>query len=390
VIVEILKNKFPELFYELSTKGDLFSRSITDNSGTASALLNVNRIKVSVSKFSHLNEGVESLVIGLFNKSSLGDGTNDLHGSGVPLRLNENYKIYFQIFSQNIVSSSIRSAFISSDLKQRIAIINELKKANNIIGLINLFEMKFEIQSLEKLERDIFTFIYCSDVYPQLSLKAVNQVTNFIDRNENSINILIKQSISKLITDENIAPYERSLFIGNFIRSVSRKGDYYSEVFDFTFMDFLKNENYLMFERYLSQSTSINHNVFNFYYLNIDKVENNRIMLTSEANLRFREFIEKHKRDYIVLQLRPLYNPPDNYYTLEPFIPQIFEEDKYKPYEKFEQFLNDALKNEELSDLKFIWNIFLRFKSSGFDRVELNSSEISQVNKIQEPYSITH
>lgn len=390
VIVEILKNKFPELFYDLSTKEDLFSKSITDNSGTASAVLNVNRIKVSVSKFRHLNEGVESLVIGLLNKSSLGDGAYDLNGSGAPLRLNENYKIYFQCFSQNIVSSSIRSGFKSSDLKQRIEIINELKSANNIIGLINLFEMKFEIQSLENLDKDLFTFVYCSDVYPTLSLKAVGLVLDFIGRNENSINVLIKHSISKLIIDENIAQHERSLFLANFIKAISRKGDYYLEVFDITFLEDLKIENYNIFKKYLSESTSIDYNVFSFYYLNIDKVVNNRIKLTSEANFQFREFINKHKRDYIALQLRPLYTPPDNYYTFEPFIPQTFEEDLDKPYEKFEQFLKDTIKNEGLSDLEFILDIFLKFKSNEFDRVELNSSEISLVNKIQEPYSIAH
>jgi len=390
VIVEILKNRFPELFYDLSTKEDLFSKSITDNSGTASAILNVNRIKVSVSKFKHLNEGVESLVIGLLNKSSLGDGAYDPDGSGAPLRLNESYKIYFQCFSQNIVSTSMRSAFKSSDLKQRIEIINELKRANNIVGLINLFEMKFEIQSLENLNKDIFTFVYCSDVYPKLSSRAVDLILKFIDRNENSINALIKHSIYKLIIDVNIAQYERSLFIYNFIKAISRKGDYYSKVFDVSFLEDLKIENYNIFKKYLSESTSIDYNVFSFYYLNIDKVENNRIKLTSEANFKFREFINKHKRDYIALQLRPLYTPRDNYYTFEPFIPQTFEEDQDKPYEKFGEFLKGALENEELSDLKFIGDIFLRFKSSGFDRVELNSSEISQVNKIQEPYSITH
>jgi hypothetical protein len=394
VIVEVIKNLYPEVYLELAISKRLFK--IVTNSGLderSNVSVDIERVKQAVSRINGANKVYdENLIVNLLNGTSL---DSQLKGQQGRYRLSQenNHIIYFNYLVQHIPSEHEFKIFWNATLEDRIEIIKTKFDSKQILYINEVISKERNPESFEDFKKQIYTLLYYSSLSDSLNRYQILDLLNkYIPNRKASVKIeLIEQMFEEVTFDNRISILIRSLFNHEILYNLIKGDSLLFPHFDHgPIIPKLKQRAYSLLEEYLTSINSINHRTFRMYYNNLETIKDNRIILTEAANKLFLEVVDKYKRDYIALLLRPVYTPPDNYYTFEPFIPQTFEEEKYKPYAKFEQFLNDALKNGELSDLKFILDIFSRFKSSGFDRVELSSSEISQVNKIQEPYSITH
>lgn len=396
VIVEVIKNLFPEVYLELSIGKRLFKVvTNTDRDEKGKVSVDEERVKQAVSRVNVSNKIYdENLIISLLNGTSLDSQIQGQVQEGrYPLAYEENHIIYFNYLVQGKPSEDDFKEFWKESLDRRIEIVKTRFEEKQILFINEVISKERDPESFHDFKKQIYTLLYYSSLSDSLNRYQILDLLNkFIPNREASVKIeLIEQMFEEVTFDNRISILIRSLFnheiLYNLIKSDSLLFPHFNHG---SIIPKLKQRAYSLLEEYLISINSINHRTFRMYYNNLETIKDNRIILTKPANELFLKFINKHKRDYIALQLRPLYTPPDNYYTFEPFIPQTFDEDQDKPYEKFEQFLKDSLEKPEFRDLNFIGDIFLRFKSSGFDRVELNSSEISQVNKIQEAYSITH
>ncbi len=395
VIVEVIKNLFPEVYLELSIGKRLF-KIVTNTDRDEKGKVNVDeeRVKQAVFRVNGTNKIYdEKLIISLLNGTSLDSQIQGQVQEGrYSLAFEENHIIYFNYLGQGHLLEDDFKEFFEATLDQRIEIIKTYFVTNKILFINELFNREKSPDNFDVFKKQLLTQLYYVSLFDSINMNRISELLiNYVDGKPNDKVEELVNFIFELTSDTKISLLVRSSFNYEILYQLIKGNTSISLYFDHeSIIPKLKYKAHSILEEHLTSIDKINYHTFRVYYNNLETIKDNRIILTKSANKLFREFIDKHKRDYIALQLRPLYTPPDNYYTFEPFIPQTFEEEGDKPYEKFEQFLKDALKNEGLSDLKFIGDIFLRFESREFDRVELTSSEISLVNKIQEPYSITH
>lgn len=390
VIVEVIKNLFPEVYLELSISKRLFK--VVSNTGIdekSKVTVDVDRVKEAVSRVNGNNKIYdENLIISLLNGTSLDSQVQGQEGR-YPLSHEDNHIIYFNYLVQHVPSDEDFKTFWAATTERRIEIIKTRFDTKQILFINEIINREKSPESFDDFKKQVYSSLYYYSLSDSFNRYQVSVLLNaYIPNRKADVQIeLIEQMFEDFTSDNRISLLTRSLFNHEIIYQFIKGNTSISLHFDLeSIIPKLKHKAYSLLEEHLTSIDKINSHTFRMYYNNLETIKDNRIILTKPANELFLKFIKKHKRDYIALQLRPYYTPPDNYYTFDPLIPQTFGEKLDKPYEKFEQFLKDSLENVELSDLKFIWDLFNRFKQNGFETVELSPEEIVKIKRIQEPY----
>lgn len=378
ITIELLKNKFVEIYIELSNSPSFFATSNPDQHGNKKVIVKEERLKKVLEKYPHL-VSQEDLIFNLFQRSTIGyDIENPIINS---LIYESNHRMYFNYLTEGELSNRDMETFWDLDFemqKARIQLWNQEQRTKNLLTYILdkkdfignddfLNFLSLLLHLIENNEGLLYDFVRCVST-PSL----INVTLNKDD---------FKQRLKSLLNSENFKDIIRSGICYNLIRSIVKKtNEILNEDDKQHFLDI--NINILV--GHVKKSNRLDYKSMNLYYNNIVTIENDTIILNELASEVFIEFVSRNFSDYLKITLRPYTIPSNGFYNFDPFMNQLFKPLDINSYDAFEVLLKEY--NVDLDLKKFIKQIFDRFKENKYNPIKLSDIEIEKLNKYQADY----
>ena len=132
----------------------------------------------------------------------------------------------------------------------------------------------------------------------------------------------IANLLEKVISDSDISYYSKSEFASFFLMQIIEKNNILFGTKEFWYKQLLS-----VFREFVKNSDSkANSQSYEIYWNLVDHVDpkDNHLILIPEANEIMKEYLTKVKDDFGRYIIRPYINPPDDKFTFDPWLTQVF------------------------------------------------------------------
>lgn len=385
-ILEVLKNNYPEV-YKLIARKQIQTLNLDDNSDNFGYGINTNRFKsITESDLRHLQRISPYLLQILLKLYS------NIENSSRSLAHQKNHLIYFHpnIFNSEISIYEFES-FLNENIDNKLIRYEEWNKNNKIE---KLSELLFEYQGFSDINQ-FFELIIIKLKFPneKFITNIVDQFFKYTDRSRaiflvNISDLQFTNLFTNLIDSILIKPINKLELIDQILKTIIRFGKSLvfpkEKYFEFSlniYIGILKDTN----ESHQNKLGKLKH-----VYVDIDFVQNKRT-LNQKIIEPFNNYLIENPIPYILNSLVEIHDPNNNIYTFDPYIPQIFGNNKMNDWPKnFESFLI-AIQIKENIDLiefrDFLLSKIENIKITNTLLISLTNSEVKYLNKIREKYN---
>lgn len=395
ILIEILKVKYSKIYQKFADKSLLEKYSLLNEPIDGDYTVKVtDTLKEAYLKQIILedHENVGFLISQIYPASKKDKSINKSYKSII---YRENHDLYYNYLNigkvgsrefENIVSKPIELIFKEIEvLRKQEKFFDFYKKLIDKISLIRfeneepepLILLWIEISDSENeaiIEQILRKILFQRNYYKVPSSNTIIDIFLKYLQNE-SVSLEKRLNLTQAYIWQCINPIKKEIYTIDDIESINK----------------VKKINSQNFKLYIEQETNLSKKTFHNLYNNIDKIENDKLILTEYSLKLFRNFINNHKEDYLKLVLRPRDSRSNNIFVFETYLEDTFKDlDEDNGFENFEKFLNDFEGDQKLKD--FISEYFEIYKNNPFDpkSIKLNEEDIKYLNEIQAKFKTEH